>query len=68
VVCNISGVTIRQVVAARASAPGANTVAWDGRSSSGSRVPAGRYLCKITARAADTGQQHSLVRSFQIAR
>jgi hypothetical protein len=68
VVCNMSGLPVREVALARSSAPGANTVAWDGRSALGVRVPAGRYLCKITARAADTGQQHSLVRSFQIAR
>jgi hypothetical protein len=68
VVCNMSGVAIRQVASAHASASGASSVTWDGRSFSGVRVPAGRYLCRITARAADTGQQHSLVRSFQIAR
>jgi hypothetical protein len=65
---NISGVPIKQVTSGRVSAAGTNTVTWDGRSAQGVRVPPGRYLCKITARSPQTGEQHSLVRSFQLGR
>jgi hypothetical protein len=65
---NISGVPIRQVASGKVATSGANTLVWDGRNSQGSRVPAGRYLCKVTARSPQTGEQHSLVRSFQVSR
>lgn len=65
---NISGVPIKQLTSGRISAAGVNTVTWDGRSAQGVKVPAGRYLCKITARSPQTGEQHSLVRGFQLSR
>jgi hypothetical protein len=65
---NISGVPIKQLASGRISAAGANTLTWDGRSAQGVKVPTGRYLCKITARSPQTGEQHSLVRGFQLSR
>lgn len=51
-VCNVAG----RVVAAlppRALPRGMSTLLWDGRSTAGTNVPAGRYLLRVQARGAD---------------
>ncbi|MHB8994264.1 MAG: carboxypeptidase regulatory-like domain-containing protein [Armatimonadota bacterium] len=55
-VLNLSGRTVRVLSSGRTAAAGINTVAWDLRNQSGSRVPSGRYLVRITA-AGDDGQE-----------
>ncbi len=65
---NLSGVVVRQVSSGKVCAAGVNTQPWDGRNTAGLRVPNGVYLCTITARSPETGEQHTLVRSFQLAR
>lgn len=65
---NISGVLIRQVASDRPGSAGLNTQVWDGRNARGAQAPAGRYLCRVTARSPITGEQHSMVCSFQLAR
>lgn len=65
---NISGVLIRKVVTGKASAAGVTSQVWDGRNARGLRAPAGRYLCRVTARSPATGEQHGLVCSFQLGR
>ncbi|MEI6499674.1 MAG: FlgD immunoglobulin-like domain containing protein, partial [Armatimonadota bacterium] len=39
---------------------GVSTLLWNGRSSSGTRAPAGRYLVRVTARSDDGGQSQAL--------
>jgi hypothetical protein len=65
---NIAGVVIRRLVAGQAFPAGANTVLWNGRSDSGSRVPAGRYLCEISARSPESGQASSIIAAFAVTR
>lgn len=65
---NISGVAVRRVAKGKASTMGVNTLAWDGRNEHGARVPSGRYLFSVTARSPESGEQHSVVRSFQLSR
>lgn len=65
---NISGVLIRRVASDRPGNAGLNTQMWDGRNARGAQAPAGRYLCRITARSPVTGEQHSIVCSFQLVR
>ncbi len=66
-VLNIAGRTVRSVARGELHEAGVNTLSWDGRSSDGVRVPSGRYLVRIRARAAD-GQQSSAVTSVVIQR
>lgn len=66
-VMNMAGRIVRQVQTAATAAAGAQTTRWDGRSSNGTRVAAGRYLVRITARAED-GQQTQVVVPVQIGR
>ena len=68
VVRNLAGVVIRRVTTGQVAAAGVNTIAWNGRADSGSRVPAGRYLCEITARAPEGGQTVSAVAAFEVRR
>lgn len=65
---NIAGIVIRQVVSGQVCAAGVNTILWNGRSASGSRVPAGRYLCQISARSPETGQSSNVVTTFEVTR
>lgn len=58
---NIAGIVISEVVRDRAASAGQNTVLWNKRSSRGLMVPSGRYLCEITARSPETGQEVSVV-------
>jgi len=64
---NISGVMIKQLRQPQISPAGTNTVLWNGRSDRGTRVPAGRYLCEITASSPDTGQVSRAVSSIVVA-
>ncbi|MCE5238614.1 S8 family serine peptidase [bacterium] len=64
---NISGVLIRNL-GERTAAPGTTqTLLWNGQSERGTRVPAGRYLARITARATD-GQSVQTIRPFSVSR
>jgi len=52
----------------RTAAPGTTqTLLWNGQSERGTRVPAGRYLARITARATD-GQSVQTIRPFSVSR
>ncbi|MCD6361933.1 MAG: S8 family serine peptidase [Armatimonadetes bacterium] len=66
-VLNIAGIVVRRVITGREQAAGPQQVVWDGRNASGAPVPAGTYIVRIRARAAD-GQQVSAVRTLQISR
>jgi Tol biopolymer transport system component len=66
-VMNMAGRVVRQVQAGAAADAGAQTTRWDGRSAAGTRVAAGRYLVRITARAED-GQQTQVVVPVQVGR
>ncbi len=66
-VLNIAGRTVRRLVADRAQEAGPQQVTWDGRNASGAPAPAGTYLVRVRARAAD-GQQVSAIRSLQLDR
>jgi len=55
-VLNIAGRPVATICSGRACEPGIETLTWSGRSSTGTTVPAGRYLLRLTARAID-GQQ-----------
>lgn len=57
-IMNIAGRAISRVVADDLQPAGTSTVLWNGRSSSGARVPNGVYLVRITARTED-GQSAS---------
>jgi len=64
-ICNISGVIIKGLGERSSSGNQVEMVLWDGRSDHGTKVPAGRYLARITARAAD-GQTVQAIRPFAI--
>jgi len=64
-ICNISGVVIKRLGERSSSGTEVEMVLWDGRSDQGTRVPSGRYLARVTARAAD-GQTVQAVRPFAI--
>ncbi len=64
-ICNISGVVIKRLGERSSSGTEVEMVLWDGRSDRGTRVPSGRYLTRITARATD-GQTVQAVRPFTI--
>lgn len=66
-ILNIAGRVVRRLVADRPQDAGPQQVLWDGRSTAGARVPAGTYILRVCARAAD-GQQVSVVRGLQIGR
>ncbi len=65
---NISGVLIRRIQTDNVGQAGVNTTMWDARNSRGSRVPGGRYVFRVTARSPLSGEQHSMVCSFQLSR
>jgi hypothetical protein len=59
-VLNVAGREIA-VLPAQDLAAGVSAMRWDGRSALGTRVPAGRYLVRVTARTPDGGQAQALV-------
>lgn len=59
-VLNLSGRMIRTLGAGAMTAAGVNSLSWDLRSTTGTTVPAGSYLIRLTA-AADDGQQASTI-------
>lgn len=65
---NIAGRVVRQVQNAKLSSAGLNTTLWNGRNERGLAVPAGRYLCEITARSPLTGQAASVVHPLTVQR
>ena len=58
---NIAGRIVRRVAADRDCPAGQNTLVWDGADERGTRVPAGRYLVRVTARSPETGESISVV-------
>jgi hypothetical protein len=64
---NISGMLIRNLGQRSAEAATAQTVVWTGQNERGLSVPSGRYLVRITARAAD-GQSVQSIRPFNVSR
>jgi probable HAF family extracellular repeat protein len=59
-VLNLAGREVSVIPPSRLVA-GINTVWWNGRSVSGTRVPGGRYLVRLQARHGDGGQSQALV-------
>ena len=59
-VLNLAGREVAVLPASRLAA-GINTVWWNGRSVSGTRVPAGQYLMRVQARSADGNNANCLV-------
>jgi|GEM_PF-6266488 len=60
-VLNIAGRTVATLAGDEAAPAGLSTCTWNGRGGSGTSVPAGRYIVRISARAADGQQVQSLV-------
>lgn len=67
VVLNMAGRPVRTVVSGKTMGAGVNSVAWDGRGTTGSRAPSGTYLVRVTARTAD-GTVSSALRSLRLTR
>jgi len=59
-ILNLSGRPIRRLWANHSLPDGPQTLAWDGRSDSGARAPAGPYLVRFTAYAGDGGKAAAL--------
>jgi len=66
-VTNVAGRTVRTLGTGTVAAAGANTAVWNLCSDSGTRVPRGRYLLRVTA-AAEDGQQNTTMVSVQVKR
>jgi hypothetical protein len=64
---NVAGRVIKTLRPAPIRPAGPNVVLWDGRSESGCRAPAGRYLVEIVARAED-GQTAWRLTALSLAR
>jgi hypothetical protein len=62
---NISGVMIKQFATRHGASGSVELLVWNGRSDRGSKVPAGRYLVRITART-DKGQTVQAIRPFEV--
>jgi protocatechuate 3,4-dioxygenase beta subunit len=60
-VLNIAGRKVATLDSDEAAPAGVSTCTWNGRGGSGTSVPAGRYLVRISARTADGQQVQSLV-------
>jgi hypothetical protein len=61
-VTNVAGRPVRRLARAHWARAGTSTLAWDGRSDQGTRVPSGLYLVRIDARAPDGRQQQAVTR------
>jgi flagellar hook assembly protein FlgD len=68
VIRNVAGVIVRRVTAGQVAVAGTNTVLWNGRADSGSRVPAGHYLLELTARSPKNGQANSVIATLNVTR
>ena len=64
---NVAGRTVASICRARDCESGVTSLTFSGIGATGTRLPAGRYLARITART-DTGQQASTVCSVQLGR
>lgn len=64
---NISGLLVRNLGHQTVTAGTTQTLSWNGQSDRGTRVPSGRYLARITARAED-GQSIQVIRPFMVSR
>lgn len=64
---NVAGRLVRRVTAAAEQLAGRNSVIWDSRSESGSVVPNGLYLCRISA-ADESGQKAQAVATLVVQR
>lgn len=58
-ICNLAGHTVA-VLPGRDLPTGASTLLWNRRSTSGTLVPAGQYLVRVSARAADGSQAQAV--------
>lgn len=65
---NISGVVVKRLQQDQIAMAGRNTTLWNGRSDQGTVIPAGRYLCEITAQSPDTGQVSRVVTTMAVVR
>jgi len=63
---NIAGRLVVEVPCGEACA-GLNTATWNLRNAAGAPVPAGTYLCTLTARSPE-GSQTSTIRTMQVRR
>jgi hypothetical protein len=64
-VLNIAGRTVRQIVADRAYEAGPQSLAWNGASEHGTRVPSGTYLVRVTA-FGDDGERCERISTVQM--
>ena len=66
-VVNVAARLVQRPVQGMTTGAGAHTVAWDGRSASGTALPNGLYVCTLTVKAPD-GRQARAVRSVSLRR
>ncbi len=66
-IVNIAGRTVRALPARASRSDEVQTLHWDGRNGSGAKVPAGRYILRLTART-ESGEAMQCVRAFDVAR
>lgn len=66
-VLNIAGRPVRMLETGATRTAGVNTLTWDGRSGSGTPVPSGQYLLRVTARSED-GTAATALRVMRVAR
>jgi flagellar hook assembly protein FlgD len=66
-VLNIAGRTIRRLTTGDVLPAGRGVVLWDGRADTGTKVPPGAYLVRLTARSED-GTRTSALRNLRIRR
>jgi immune inhibitor A len=66
-ILNVAGRVVRRLTPVQASAAEVVTLSWDGRSDSGTAVPAGRYLVRVSA-AAEDGQAVSAAGAVSLKR
>jgi flagellar hook assembly protein FlgD len=60
-VLNVAGRPVRDVVRSLACRQGQNELAWDGRATTGLRVPSGRYLIVVEAYAQEGARSRAVV-------